>query len=224
MPSWNVDILMKIVDKSGGAIAAAGQSTIDSDDPYTNDFKHGKFFELEDFDIGIGLEDTDSSSKTSGVTSTAPGSKPSNQTDTKPKGGKFSKWSTVPLSTSSGSQPLFPIQMDEITVTRQVDQASPLLFQRCFLVQEFASATIVVRRAGGPLVGAGSNIGALPFLRLDFKPVLITSVDWDAGEVIKEKLKMVCREVKVQCRPQTHGGKAGDNVSTTQQLTLVKSS
>jgi type VI protein secretion system component Hcp len=222
----NLDILMKIVDVKSGAIAGEGMSTIDQDDPYTEDFKPGLFFEIEDFDVGIGLEDTDSSSRKTAPTPGPGGTLSANQAaqDAK-KTGKFAKWvQGLDISGSGGGtgSQLFPIQLEEVSVTRQIDQASPLLFQRCFLCQDFASATVVMRKSGGLLYGDQGNISSMPFLRIDFKPILITSISWDGGEIVKEKLKFVCREVKVQYRPQNSDGSPGDNVPTTKQLTLKK--
>jgi type VI protein secretion system component Hcp len=222
----NLDILMKIVDVKSGAIAGEGMSTLDQEDPYTEDFKPGLFFEIEDFDVGIGLEDTDSSSRKSAQTPGPGGALSANQTaqDAK-KTGKFAKWvqglDIGGGGGGTGSQ-LFPIQLEEVSITRQIDQASPLLFQRCFLTQDFASATLVMRKAGDLMYGPKGNIASMPFLRIDFKPILITSITWDVGDVVKEKLKFVCREIKVQYRPQKNDGSAGKNVPTTAPLTLVK--
>jgi hypothetical protein len=35
------------------------------------------------------------------------------------------------------------------------------------------------------------------FLRIDFTDVLVIGVDWDSGDVVKEKCKFICRGVKV---------------------------
>ena len=34
---------------------------------------------------------------------------------------------------------MFPIQMDPFSFTRQIDKASPVLFQRCFLTKPLIS-------------------------------------------------------------------------------------
>jgi len=221
------DILMKIEDSSG-PIAAEGMSEIDGNDDYTQDFKKGLFFEIEDLDVGIGLEDTDSSSASTMAPPKGADAKTIQafqavQQATQKRGGKFSTWTQSSASSGgSGSSPLFPVQMDEVGITRQLDRASPLLFQKCFLTQSFVSATVVMRKAGDLLYGPKNNIASMPFLRIDFTPVLITSINWDVAEVVKEKLKFVCRDVKVQYRPQNNDGSAGKNVPTTAPLTLVK--
>jgi type VI protein secretion system component Hcp len=211
---------MMIADKGTG-IAAEGLSEIDTSDAFTKDFVAGKFFEIEDFGLGIDLDDTDSSSKGNSQT---PGVQPTKETEAMKAKGKFAKW-TQGLTVSAGQGALsnmFPIQMEPFSFTRRIDMASPLMFQRCFLTKPFDTAVLVMRKTGGRAAGANKNIASIPFLRIEFKPVLIIAMDWDADEVVKEKCKFVCREITVRYRPQNHDGTLGDAVETL-PLTLVKS-
>ncbi len=230
MADQNVDILMMIKDGSTG-VPGEGQSLIDSKDPFTKDFVAGNFFEIEDFDLGIDLEDSDSSSKAQAQSPNSSKSHPNQTTEQQQKGGKFAKW-TQGLTVSTTQGPLsnmFPIQMDPFSFTRQIDKASPVLFQRCFLTKPFDSAVVVMRKVGGQKYTASasglsptSNIAAIPFLRIEFSPVLLTAIDWDAGEVVKEKCKFVCRAINVRYRPQNLDGTYGTVVENTSPLTLVK--
>ena len=54
----SIDLLMKFV-KGSDAIDAECQTTVDSKDDLLHDFKTGKFFEVDEFNFGVGLEDDD---------------------------------------------------------------------------------------------------------------------------------------------------------------------
>lgn len=54
----SIDLLMKFV-KGSDAIDAECQTTVDSKDDFLHDFKTGKFFEIDEFSFGVGLEDDD---------------------------------------------------------------------------------------------------------------------------------------------------------------------
>jgi type VI protein secretion system component Hcp len=206
-----VDILMQIFGPKG-AIAGEGQSTIDMSDPLQNDFVAGQFFEVDDFDFGIDVVDTDSAS--------APGDKTKDPKDTK-KTGRFSKWiqGTMVTTGQGSSGRVYPIEMEPFSFSRKFDLASPTLFQNCFLTKPFVSATVVMRKTGG----IGTKVGNIAFLRIDFTDVLIIAIDWDGGEQVKEKCKFVCRTVKVQYAQQKSDGTAMSPVGTgTEPLSLQK--
>jgi type VI protein secretion system component Hcp len=77
-----------------------------------------------------------------------------------------------------------------------------------------------MRKTGG-IHQTKTGVGHIGFLRIDFTGVLITSIDWDAGEVVKEKVKMVCRTVQVKYRAQNNDGTAG-KLSNSSKLDLKK--
>ncbi len=184
-----VDIVMML--KAGGtAIEAESQSAVDGETGWTDDFTAGKYFEIEDFDFGINVVDSDSP-ETKGTGKEEAGR-------SKPKSGRFSKWVqglTVATGQGAGGT-LYPVEMEPFSFTRQIDSASPLLFKNCFKTIPFDSGAVVMRKAGG--LGATSDGTGLAFLRIDFTSVLFVAIDWDAGEVVKEKCKFVCRSVKVK--------------------------
>ena len=180
----SIDLLMKFV-KGSEAIDAECQTTVDSKDDLLHDFKTGKFFEIDEFSFGAGLEDDDSS----GEKRNPAGVSHSHRT-------RFSNW-------LRGETKSYPVDLEPFTFSRQMDQASPLLFEMCCDSKSFASATLIKRKA------AGSDVSGRAFLRIDFKDVLVIGVDWDSGDVVKEKCKFICRGVKVQYKPQTADGTLG---------------
>ncbi len=180
----SIDLLMKFV-KGSDAIDAECQTTVDSKDDLLHDFKTGKFFEIDEFNFGVGLEDDNSASEKRNPA----GASHSHRT-------RFSNW-------LRGETKSYPVDLEPFTFSRQMDQASPLLFEMCCDSKSFASATLIKRKA------AGSDVSGRAFLRIDFKDVLVIGVDWDSGDVVKEKCKFICRGVKVQYKPQTADGTLG---------------
>jgi len=205
------DTLMMFVS-GGQPISAESMATIDTKDTdMMTGFQDGKFFEIDDFDLGIDLTDTDSS-----VTQTT---NPQNQqANSKKAAGKFSKWVqgiNVTVGHGSNSQ-LFPVEMEPFSFSRQMDCASPVLFQNCFQTKPFDQAVVVKRKRG--IVSAINSSTAyvhVPYLRLEFNNVLLISADWDGGDFMKEKYKFVSRSVVVKYRQQNHDGSKGAVIGGT---------
>lgn len=187
----SIDLLMKFV-KGSDAIDAECQTTVDSKDDFLHDFKTGKFFEIDEFNFGVGLEDDDSAGEKH-VEKLKPALNPNVHA---PPRTRFTNW-------LRGEQKAYPVDLEPFTFSRQMDQASPLLFEMCCNSQSFASATLIKRKA------AGTDVSGRAFLRIDFKDVLVIGVDWDSGDVVKEKCKFICRGVEVQYKPQTSDGTLG---------------
>jgi type VI protein secretion system component Hcp len=214
MPQGNVLDILMMMKQNGTAIDGEGFSQFTSESSWTDDFQSGKFFEIEDFDLGIDLVDKDSSS-----TKPTTGTGQQQASQEKDKTGRFSKWVQGIANVSPNGQ-MYPIELEPFSFTKQADSASPILFKSCFKTLPFDSAVVVVRKTGG-LQGT-SNVGAgLPFIRIEFKDVLVISVDYDCGEVIKEKCKFVARSVQVKYRTQNADGSGGKS-SYTSQLSLQK--
>ena len=102
-----------------------------------------------------------------------------------------------------GETKKYPVDLEPFTFSRQMDQASPLLFEMCCNSQSFASVTLIKRKA------AGTDVSGRAFLRIDFKDVLVIGVDWDSGDVVKEKCKFICRDVEIQYQAADAGRHAG---------------
>lgn len=184
-----VDLLMKFV-KGGDAIEAECQTSIDPKDRFLTDFQGGKFFEVEEFSFGAGLDDDDSGGRSFR--------------------GKFGQWLSGERSKA------YPVDLEPVTFSRQMDKASPLLFEMCCNSQSFASATLVKRKA------AGTDASGQAFLRIDFKDVLVIGVDWDSGDLVKERCRFICRGVKVQYKPQLPNGTLGGAVPGTWSRMLAR--
>jgi type VI protein secretion system component Hcp len=184
-----IDLLMKFV-KGGDAIKAECQANLDPTDRFLEDFKPGRFFEIDEFNFGVGLEDDDAA--LSGKHHETRGD---DRSDKKSRGRtRFDQW------LSGERTKAYPVDLEPFSFSRQMDQASPLLFEMCCNSQSFTSATLVKRKA------ASTDVSGQGFLRIDFTDVLVIGVDWDSGDVVKEKCKFICRGVKVQYKPQSASG------------------
>jgi type VI protein secretion system component Hcp len=184
------DLLMKLVTASGQGVAAGGTSTLRKDDKLLFDFWAGKFFEVEDFGLGLELNDFE----TAGTANT----NQAQQAAVAPA--KFASWRDLRKTTAQIKDIKFPVDMEPFSFSRLIDRASPLLFENCANSISFASATLVKRKV------TGQSLALQAFLRLDFKDVLMVGISWDDGDIIKEKCKFICRGVTVQYRRQASDG------------------
>jgi type VI protein secretion system component Hcp len=200
------EILMKIESSPGKAIAAECQLIVDPEDTLMKDFSDGKYYQIENFSFSAGLQEEPKPP--------APGPPPGNNqpvhgTTAKPEKvkakAKFAKWRNE--RAGEGGSARYPLEVEPVSFTRLMDQASTVLFEGLCKSQTFASATIVRR------MSTGDGAGGKAYLRLDFTDVMIVGLDWDEEDVIKEKYKFVCRGVKVQFRPQASDGSLAAAIS-----------
>jgi type VI protein secretion system component Hcp len=214
MPQGSILDILMMMKVNGEAIAGEGTSKFDDKDKWLTGFEAGKFFEIEDFDLGIDVRDKDSTAASH--TTTPPPSTGKQQVE---KTGQFSTWIQ---SDASFDKTLYPIEMNPFSLTKQIDLASPVLFKNCFQKTQFDSASLVVRKAQGGLAGNNPSGYGLPFVRINFVEVLLISIDYDCSEVIKEKIKFVTRQVEIKYRAQKPDGSGGKDLSTS-ELNLKKS-
>ncbi len=214
MANESTDVLMTFILSSGG-VKAECTALWDDADTMHEGFTTGCYFEIEDFNLGVGLDTEDSGSdKTTGSSTGAnrnalrsrqpqKGGDQGNGRMSARGGNKFAKYVLEGFNK-------YPLDIQEISVSRQMDKASPILLDNCLKLTPFKKAVIVKRKVVG---GSGdSNMHHRGFLRLEFEKPLITSVEWEDGEVVKEKLKFVCRGLTVSYRPQNNDGTLGDEV------------
>ena len=222
------DILMRMMVTESTPLYAECQTEVTTDeDDFVFDYYNGQFFELTDFTFGMNLDDKSPSDTGSGG---GGGITPANLLAAKarlrPLGGpsagsiapppppaqaasqgRFQSWKSATAAEIT-SMPPYEVKMDEFSVTRLYDMASPVLFEKCCNSDTFVSASIVKRK----LIGAEMLRG---FLRIDFDDVMITHVDWQNGENVKETLKFAFRKMTVQYRKIVY---QQDNVPTLQLL------
>lgn len=219
MAEDSTDVLMTFT--GGMKFKAECQAQWDDDDTMKDDFSKDCFFQLEDFSLSGGLESEDYHEEKTGETNTSSSSNQSNRLhgkDGNQTGGSSKNAKRRSRGGKFGSYILrekddikYPVELQEISVTRQLDSASPIFLEACLTQQAFKKAVIVKRKVVGGVTET-STVHHLGFLRMEFTEPLITSVDWEDGDVIKEKLKFVCRGLSVSYRPQKNDGTLGDPV------------
>jgi type VI protein secretion system component Hcp len=215
----SIDVLMTFIDTSGNGVSAEGTTLWDKDDTdMMKDFEDGKFFEVDDFTFGVGLSDSEGSGGAEGGGSSSSRHTGDNVLHSRPgeehksetakggrKGGrssssKFAKY----IETGQVGTMDFKAEVQEIIITRQIDISSIRFLQSCLTFKKFQKAVLVKRKF------TGSYDFHEAFLRLEFKEPLISGIEWDEGDVVKEKLKFVCRGIIAAYRPQNADGTLGD--------------
>jgi type VI protein secretion system component Hcp len=193
------ELLMRILDSNGNFIGAECKTDVSGDtDDLASDFTNGSFFQVDDFSFGMNIDDKDPTADASnaggsgGVGATAQNKQAGPEV-------KFGKWKSGSAADIKAMIP-FPLRMDEFSLVRRFDRASPVFFEKCATSDSFQKATLLKRK----VVGAGQ---LQSFLRIDFDDVLITHIDWDDDDVIKETIKFVFRKITVQYKTQAQSGR-----------------
>jgi type VI protein secretion system component Hcp len=194
------DILMVLCKSAGSGIPAESQTQLGASDkmlhgagPWPTNFEAGKFFELDSFSMHVQAEPSDSAEEKKGTNIViTTGAKPA--TSMPKKLGKTTTWQAGMLN--------------PISCSRQIDTASPVLFQECGKATPFAFAAIVRRKViGGGLQNQQDTV-LMSYMRIDFKDVVIIDLTWNsADDGVKETFQFVCSMASVQYRQQLATGK-----------------
>jgi len=235
------DILMSVTLK-GKALALKGEVNvaIDTSDALMEGFYNpagatagvdaNLFCRIQDFTFSVGIEDSESGSggeaesgtkvgasenTLHGTRGTAPGKGQKGGTGGKGTTGKpagrsrqfkhFMDFGGSEADPNTGSIG-YPPSLQPITVSRQMDVMSAALLKECLNCRPLKRVIIVKRK----FTGSKDNYEA--YLRLEFIDCLLTEVEWDDDEIIKEKVKFVYRELKTQYKPQDMAGNLGNPV------------
>jgi type VI protein secretion system component Hcp len=162
-------------------------------DNYTN------FFEVSNFSFGISL----SSQETGAGTSTGQarvGSQSAGNTR------EFARWRSASGEEYKNISPKYPLRFDSFSFERVIDSASPKFFQACCKAETFGLAVLVKRLSQGGQGPDGRPRPSASYLRIEFRDVLIRGINWDDGEVIKEKCEFTCRGMMIRYRRQMPDG------------------
>ena len=228
------DILMSVTIK-GGAKALKGEVgiAIDTSDAmmegFHKDMEVDLFCRIQDFTFSVGIEDNESGGGEEGGTGTNVGASENTLHGTRGtapvKGGKPTTGKTTTSKPAKRSRQFkhfmdfggseadpntgsvgYPPSLQPITVSRQMDSMSAALLKECLNCKPLKRVIIVKRK----FTGSKDNYEA--YLRIEFIDCLLTEVEWDDDEIIKEKVKFVYRELKTQYKPQDMAGNLGNSV------------
>jgi type VI protein secretion system component Hcp len=222
-----VDILMTFIQTSGSGVDAESSSIWDdTDTDMMGDFQTGCAFEVEDFKFSADLRDSEgkdgrgsgSSGRGGGTNAlhNLPGR--NNNANNTQKEDSTKRSSSFAGYLQTGNSRQYPADVKEITVTKQMESSSVTLLQNCLNAVPFKKAVLVKRKF------TGNQQFHEAFLKLEFTEPLITGVDWDQGDVVKETLKFICRGITVVYRPQSDDGTldpVGNQMTWTPQRKLA---
>src|SRR5690606_34605770 len=109
------------------------------------------------------------------------------------------------------------VNVQDLTVTKYVDKASPNLIQACCTGQHIGEAVLAVRKAGGE---------PLDYLILTMNDVLVTSVQAGGSqgdELVTESVSFNFAKFKQSYQPQNaKGGKEGGAIEAGYDIALNK--
>lgn len=189
------------------------------------------FCEIQEFKFGVGVEDSDTSQGNEQASSAAVGALENALHDMRAsgggkegKGGKevkgapggsrkkakqfghFMQYGGADADPSTGSL-AYDVSLDPISITRQMDQMSTVLLNECLNRRPLKRIIVVKRKFTGNMDFHEA------YLRLEFIDCLITTIDWDDDDSMKEEMKFVYRELKASYKPQKNDGTLGSVLS-----------
>jgi type VI protein secretion system component Hcp len=239
------DLLMVVKPKGAStALIGEAQVAVDTSDPLMDGFEGAppspQYGVLEEFSIGARVEDRDMSSSSGAE---GEGGEDSDK-DNDLHGAEAPQRSLVsggiatnslvlqdaPSLAPGGSKHLkfrrfiegiavwdqtngfgYGVDLDEVTLSRKMDCMSPQLLQLCGEQTEIDEIILVRRK---PTTSTAAKT-MQPYLRLKFSEVLLTGIEWEDGDVIKEKIKFVYRTIEVKYKRQKDDGTLAGAIGMT---------
>ena len=211
MDQNKTDLVMKFTLTPGNDVPAECALGVAPGDALMTDFQaadyqnYSNYFEVIDFDMKVGLNPDDDSHKTSMVTPhTTHAAHLAKNTSTDAWG----RWRSA--TAEQARKIAYPFKFESASFERIIDRASPVFFQSCCTSQTFDSAVLVKRLSQGEL--PGSNQVSVGYLRIDFGKVLITDINWEDGDLVKEKCDFTCQSFKLTYLKQSNAGRIGGSM------------
>jgi type VI protein secretion system component Hcp len=153
-------------------------------------FKKGCMFEIDKFSFEIGTQDQDTRKKDKDADKDEKKKKPSSAS------GDRQAW-------RAGGAIAYPVDVQPLSFTRDIDRASSQLLQDCIDCHSYDRATLIKRKA------IGNAAAGEAFLRFDFVGVLVTSVGWADDDEVQETCQFIFRSVTISYCPQLPDGSLG---------------
>src|SRR5262245_20563543 len=125
----------------------------------------------------------------------------------------MSQTGTTHVGTGGGAG---KVNVQDLSITKYVDKASPTLMHACCTGKHFEDATLSVRKAGGE---------QLVYLKIDIKDIIITSLSTGGSggeDRLTENVTFNFASVKFGFQPQDkNGAKLGGEVSASYDIAKV---
>jgi type VI protein secretion system component Hcp len=199
------DVLMKIV-LNGTAIPAECSAAVSSNDALASGFTtassanqwKGNYFAVQDFLMEVGLlgdsagtEDKRYEAMQETMKIFLESQKDNSEGKPLMSGSSAEYTRFMNNGRSATRAKSYSANLEPVSITKMMDASSLTLFNACINSTTLDSAVLIKRRGGG-----AKHLRT--YLRIEFTNLLITDFNWDEDDVVKEKIKFVCREAKVQ--------------------------
>ena len=211
MDQNKTDLVMQFVLR-GKPVSAECGLNVHSNDKLMGEFakhtsyrNHSNFFEVSNFQMGLNLTEDDQSHSASASHAQLHGKHVNGHSANARTAGRFARWRSA--TPEEGRDILYPLEVDKFSFDRLIDAASPIFFASCCDSKTFDRAILVKRISQGHRGGTARP--AVGYLRLKFTDVLITSINWDDGEMVKEQCEFVCAKLEIEYRKQEFEGSVG---------------
>lgn len=223
MAEQSNDLFMKFELMNGLHVAGEAISDLgESKSTWAKGFRQGSMFEVDSFSFqaGIGGEDIESQRKNFELGLKNAQIEKRNRENRMQHDIKYAKSDSKPTFVEEkpekitsvgqfkkfreGKDVKYPIDLQPVSFERSIDRSSTALLQYCIRRTVFKSATLIKRKAGG------TKAAGEVYLRIDFNTVLLTQVDWDEDDPIKEKCSFISRAITLRYRPQRPDGTLGE--------------
>ena len=199
------DLMMSFRDEVGRVVWAESTLDVDKGDSFLKDYKtapnadyFSSFFEVKSFNFAMAVKDIDNNDQKFANSQQQAG-KPAKQTSAMEE---FGHWRSA--EDEELRKLHFPVEFNNFSFTRVLDAASTTFFTACCNSTRFYSAALVKR------VSVGSSSSAVTkargYLRFDFRDVMLTSVNWDDGELVTENCSFICRAMRLRYKQQRSDG------------------
>jgi len=225
------DILMKCHDKDDKVIAAECPLAISPTDnlarniglrpgPYIAEpFTAGSYSLISDFNFAVELVDKESTEHKWDVTkiglpeSITDDEKEKLKKSLTPKQfdeskAEFFAWrSNTNWNATGADRSTYPVKAGAFSLNRQIDRASPILFEAFCNKQRLAFVTLLKRTTAYGAAGTTMQPKPMGYLRIDFSDVIILGIDWKDGEVLTEQFRFEARTLVINYMSLNAAGK-----------------
>ncbi len=198
------DLVMMFVDKNGGPVWAESTLGVLKTDPLMKGFNgidsyndYSNFFEVTSFNFDMQLNPADQ-----GVGALSQPAQATQSSVAQAAPDQFSAWRSA--EGNDYKMIKFPVDFDTFSFTRIIDGATPLFFAACCNQISFHHAALVKRVAAGSV--GGKEQQSVGILRLDFRHVLLTGINWEDGDLVTESITFICKAMRVRYAPQMQSG------------------
>lgn len=230
------DLLMQFV-LEGNPVWAESVLAINPDDELMTEFtqddykNYSNYFEVLGFDFNMKLEDADTKKRKAakkaakgqgqgqgqgGHGGHVPHSGQGNhgnhqggQAGPEEAGLSFESWRAA--SGTEYESIIYPFEFGHCSFSRLIDAATPAFFDACCKSKTFSKAILVKRVAMPDMIKPGTaadrKTPQFAYLKVTFKEVLITSLTWDDGEVVKEDCEFICKGLEISYKREYKPGR-----------------